>query len=639
MCGICGVFDYGAAKGRVDEPIRSMADSLVHRGPDDEGYHVGDRVALAARRLAIIDLAGGHQPLDNEDGSVWVTYNGEIYNFPQLRDELIRRGHELRTRSDTEVLVHLYEEHGADMVRHLDGMFAFAIHDAREGRGRERLLLFRDRVGKKPLYYADLGGRLVFGSELKALLRHPEVRRELDPVATSHYLSLLVVPAPYTIFRGIRKLPAGHLLECDASGIRIRRYWSYLDHLETNGAGRGDDAVSARRIRDLVFQAVEKRLISDVPLGAFLSGGLDSSTVVGVMAKLMGPGVKSFSIGFEGSGRHDELAYAALVAKRFRTDHTEIVLRPDIIGTIETIARYADEPFAVSSSIPTYLLSKAARQHVTVVLTGDGGDEVFAGYPTYVFERWARIYRHFPSVLHQALGRAAGLLAERSESAPGRLAAKVERFTAAARQDVGGRRLGWGTGFPERDKQALLLDRASATGVQSTAGYLRSSIDGWGSDDPAVLANAIDFQVFLPDEMLTKVDRMTMAASVEARCPLLDQDLVEYVAGIPMRQKVNGRSAAGLKHLLRFSMGELLPPETVGRRKQGFVVPLDDWFRGGARGFLQRTLSPERVERRGVFSPEAVSDLVGRHLAGRTNAANRLYALLAFEIWADEYLG
>ncbi|MCI0627041.1 MAG: asparagine synthase (glutamine-hydrolyzing) [Acidobacteria bacterium] len=662
MCGICGVFEYQSGEPVSPEQLHRMNDTLQHRGPDDEGYYTTAGVGLAMRRLSIIDIAGGHQPISNEDQSIWAVFNGEIYNYQKLREQLLRKGHQLQTRSDTEVILHLYEDHGISFVEHLDGMFALAIYDGRaetsmNGHSLDRpgrLLLARDRLGKKPLYYADLSGALIFGSELKPILQHPRVSKDLDEGALHHYLSLMVVPAPYSIYHGIRKLPAGSMLRCDASGVQIHRYWNYLQFVDRRNVS---EQQALAEIRRLLFTAVEKRLEAEVPVGAFLSGGLDSSTVVAIMSRLRPEPVQTFSIGFDGPDTHNELPYARSLAEYYHTSHHEFLVNPNIVQTIEEIVHYADEPFAISSAIPTLLLSKAARQHVTVVLTGDGGDEAFGGYPHYLYERWGEAYRHLPVAADWLLLKSARLLGGGVDQRLGHLRSQIVRFTGHVRSGLGQRRLGWSSGFSETEKERLyahrnsnvsrlppttafieklLQTRAQASAVQSPLGA--GAERGGVPLEPVLQQNCVDVLLWLADEMLAKVDRMTMAASVEARCPLVDWRLFEYMAGLPFSLKIPGSRTCNLKHLLRQAVADLLPNDLLQRPKHGFNVPLDAWFRNGARKYLEATLSPERVRRRGLFDCNEVSALMARHQQQQINAGNRLYALLVFETWAQKYL-
>ncbi len=633
MCGVCGVFEYRHGRPVDPEQLQRMNDALVHRGPDDEGSVVKPGVGLGNRRLSIIDVAGSRQPIANEDETCWIVLNGEIWNYRALQDHVRARGHRLRTDGDTEVILHLYEEYGADCVKHLDGMFAFILHDARDP-ARPRILAARDRMGKKPFYYADVDGALVMGSEVKPVLLDPRVSRTLDPEALHHYLTLLMVPAPLSIFKDVRKLLPGHILSCDREGPRVRPYWSYTDHVRVEPASVPDAAGEVRR---LLFAAVEKRLVAEVPLGAFLSGGLDSSAVVAVMSRLQGTPVRTFSIGFEGPETHNELPHARAVAKHLGTEHHEFLVRPDIVELLPEIVKYADEPFAVSSAIPTYLIARAARERVTVVLTGDGGDETFGGYESYLYERWAQAYRHLPRSLDTVIIAGLGLVGGRVDVGAGRVRSRISRFVGTARRSVVERRIGWAGGMSEVSKRALLA--APIAGL-STPVFLDRLLAGTPPGiPPDQVLNVLDNLMWLPDEMLTKVDRMTMAASVEARCPLLDQDLVEFTARLPMSQRIPGMHPRNLKHLLRDAVADLLPFEQLPFRKWGFNVPLDNWFRGDARAYLESRISPERVARRGVFDPSEVARLLARHQSGEVNASNTLFALLVFDVWAERMLG
>jgi asparagine synthase (glutamine-hydrolysing) len=634
MCGICGVFEY-ASSLRVDrERLARMNATIRHRGPDDDGFFVRERVGLAMRRLRIIDLAGGAQPITNEDETIWIVFNGEIYNYRDLRQDLIRRGHRFRTQSDTEVIVHAYEEFGVQCVERLDGMFAFAIYDNRIP-GADRLFLARDPFGKKPLYYADLGETLIFGSEIKPILVDPRVSKEIDYEALHHYLSLLVIPAPWSIFQSIRKLPAGHRMLVDKRGVQIESYWPCKERPPEVSIPESD---AIEEIRRLLFRAVEKRLVADVPLGAFLSGGLDSSLVVAIMSRLSEQPVKTLSVGFEGPSTHNELPFARRLAQHCRTDHTELTLKPDVVSMVHELVHYADEPFGISSALPTLLIARAARERLTVVLTGDGGDEMFGGYSHYLWERWAATLRRLPRVADSVLLTAAGTLGRRIDGRGSALRSRITRFVSNARRPDVARRLGWGSAFSHDEKLALYSGDLNHLAAGTTTAVLERHIAGTDDLEPAAVQNRLDVALWLPDEMLAKVDRMTMAASIEARCPLLDRDLARFLFGLPFRQKVPGSRDRHLKHLLRRVAADLLPAELLQRPKQGFNVPLDAWFRGGAGDLLSDTLSSERVRRRGWFRPEAVGELISAHRSGQAKFSNRLYALFNLELWAQEYL-
>jgi asparagine synthase (glutamine-hydrolysing) len=637
MCGICGVFEY-ASQERVDRArLERMNRTLLHRGPDEDGIFLRPQIGLAMRRLRVIDLAGGSQPVANEDETVWIVFNGEIYNFRDLRRNLVRRGHRFRTEGDTEVIVHAYEEFGERCVEFLDGMFAFAIYDNRPQpfRAGPRLFLARDPFGKKPLYYADCGGALIFGSEIKPILHDPRVSKEIDFEALHHYLSLLVVPAPLSIFQAIRKLPAGHLLLADELGVSLRSYADHRPPFETFEVAENE---ARPRLRDLLFRAVEKRLVADVPLGAFLSGGLDSSLIVAIMSRLMPEPVKTLSVGFEGPRSHDERPFARQMAKFCKTEHHEITLKPDIVSCVHELVRYADEPFGISSAIPTFLMAQAAREHLTVVLTGDGGDEMFGGYSHYLWERWAALYRRLPRVADSYLLAAAGTLSRRVDGRSGSLRRRVTRFVGNARRSPVSRRLGWGSAFSEEEKRTLYSGDLAGRSLDTTTALLERHARAVSQHDPAAIQNWLDVAIWLPDEMLAKVDRMTMAASIEARCPLLDRDLARYLAGVPFRQKVPGSRGRDLKRLLRGVAAEFLPADLLNRPKHGFNVPLDAWFRESAGSLLADALSPQRVARRGWFRAEGVTRLLTEHQTGRAQFSNRLYALFNLELWAQEYL-
>lgn len=630
MCGIAGVYEYSTGAPVEPHLLERMTRTLVHRGPDAEGFLVRPGCGLGVRRLSIIDVAGGHQPVSNEDETAWIAFNGEIYNYRALRKELVLSGHRFRTQSDTEVVLHAYEDDPTDFLDRLDGMFAFAIYDTRGG---GRLLLARDRLGKKPLYYADTGRALVFGSEMDAVLADARVGRDLDPDALSHYLSLFVVPAPATIFRGVRKLPPGHLAEVGPAGVRIRRWWSFPEAV--HGLPERDALEETRR---LLFAAVEKRLMSEVPLGAFLSGGLDSSVVVAIMSRLLVEPVRTFSVGFAGQRRHDERPFAQALARHCKTEHTEFVLKPDLAELTGHMVRHAGEPFAISSAIPLTLLAREARKHVTVVLTGDGGDESFGGYEHYKYEQWAARYRRLPRPVDM-LARAAFRAGSAGVGTPvGRMRSRGVRFLASARAGVSERRLGWSAGWNEDQKRALLApDVLPAPVGVSTTRLLDETANVGGIGGLSAIMR-LDSLVWLPEEMLAKVDRMTMAASIEARCPFLDADLVAFAASLPVAMKVPHSGGRSLKRLLRRSIRDLLPEALRDRPKHGFNVPLDSWFRGELRGYATSMLSPRRVRRRGLLDPGAVEQLLAEHDCGWANAGARIFALIALEVWAQEYL-
>lgn len=637
MCGIVGMLERGRDADAAT--LDRMNQQLVHRGPDDGGAWCRGPAAIAMRRLSIVDVAGGHQPIANEAGSCWIVFNGEIYNHRSLHRELVQSGHRFRTNSDTEVILHLYEEGGVDAIRRLDGMFAFAIVDLRGAPNEPRVVLARDRFGKKPLYYADSPARLVFGSELKALLASGLVPRELDADALHHYLSLLMVPEPFCILKGVRKLPAGCALIADHAGSHVERYWDHSTMFRAADNAHVERGSLVEQIRDLLFASVEKRLDLEVPFGAFLSGGLDSGAVVGLMSRVLARPVRTYSIGFEGPATHNELPAAALTARHYRTEHHELLVKPDVVELLHDLVEYADEPLAISSSLPLLLLARAARRDVKVVLTGDGGDEAFGGYDQYRFERWARWWRQLPGAADRVVHAAATSARRLDSMGPlARRLRQVERFVGNARRPRGARRLGWASGFDEVAKHDIYLPAFRSSRYKSTPAWIEGRIAAFADLPDETQANAADLLIWLPDEMLAKVDRATMAASLEARSPLLDDALVERLMRVPFKHKLEGRVRGRAKPLLRAALADVLPPHLMDGRKWGFNVPLDAWFRGAAGSFVASTLSTERVHRRGVFDPAAVQALISSHAAGEINAANRLFALVVFEIWAERYL-
>jgi asparagine synthase (glutamine-hydrolysing) len=595
--------------------VRAMCDVIRHRGPDDEGFHADGPCAIGMRRLSIIDLSTGHQPISNEDGSVWIVFNGEIYNYRELRADLIGRGHTFRTASDTETLVHLYEQEGADGLTRLRGMFAFAIWDARTS----SLFLARDRFGKKPLYYAALPGGFYFGSELKCL-RAAGVPLEPDREALRLYLQFGYIPEPHSAFRAIRKLPPGAWLTCCPSGeLREGRYWKPPVASREGSPGLTEEAAQAR-LRDTFDESVRIRMIADVPLGAFLSGGVDSSSVVASMSLASPEPIKTFSIGFEEAG-YNELAYASLVAKRFNTEHHEIVVRPDSIDLIQKLARFFDEPFADSSAIPTYIVSEFAVQHVKVALSGDGGDEIFAGYDRFVAAQKLRSADRLPLAVRRFVGWAAGRLPYATYGK--NYLRMISRESALTRYIEGNytpyylmRKLLEPDWMPPAD--GAYLQRAFA-------GCLMP-------DDADILSNAMCFEtgVNLPGDMLVKMDRMSMANSLEVRCPMLDHELAAVAAAVPHRWRIRGGKG---KRFLVEALGNRLPPEVLSHRKMGFTVPLPAWFRGPLREFLRDHLLSRTFLERGIVSPGFLKYLLDEHTTGRRDNSPWLYSLLMLELW------
>ena len=624
MCGIAGFVESPTARSPFgpDESharIHRMCDVIRHRGPDDEGVFVDEGVALGMRRLSIIDLSTGHQPIHNEDRTVWIVFNGEIYNFRELRAELEAAGHRFYTSTDTEVIVHAYERWGTTAIARLRGMFGLAIWDLRS----KSLLVARDRIGIKPLYYAEANGRLYFGSELKSLLEAPELPRDLDLDALDHYLSFLYTPRDRSIFTSVRKLPPGHLLTWQNGKVRVERYYQ----LPAGETYSGSEADAVGDLRAVLCDAVRSHLISDVPLGAFLSGGIDSSLVVGLMTQTSGARVKTFSIGFD-EPAFDELEHARRVARHFGTDHHEFVVKPDGVGILDALISHFDEPFADSSAIPTWYVSEMARKHVTVVLSGDGGDELFGGYDRYVpHPRVIAFDRYSPRALRNVAAIAAARLPH---------GVRGKNFLRHVGRDDQGRYLDSIRFFSTDEKPSLLsrdvLRQLSATDPESrlASHFERYARLPWPSQ-----MMRFDAETYLPEDVLTKVDRMSMAHSIESRVPLLDNEVIEFASSLPASMKIKGGRR---KHVLKEVAATLLPAEILDRRKQGFGVPLGTWFRGNLRELFADTLLSPASLQRGYFQPLFVRQLVDEHLSGKRDHSLRLWQLVVFEKWHHQYV-
>jgi asparagine synthase (glutamine-hydrolysing) len=620
MCGICGMLRLNGGPASADV-VAKMAATLRHRGPDGSGLHVDGPVGLGHTRLKIIDLSeAASQPMSNKDGTLWIVFNGEIYNFKELRKSLEKyHGHVFRSSSDTEVVLRLYEELGEKCVEELEGMFAFALWDAR----RHRLFLARDRVGKKPLYYASAGTTFVFGSEVKALLRHPAVGLEPLLAALPHYFTFGCPPPGQTFYHGIRQLPPAHSMTVEADGrIELRRYWD-LDFSRAPGK-QPSLAEASADVRTLVTEAVRKRLVADVPLGAFLSGGIDSSIVVGLMSRLLDRPVKTFSLGFEGDPDFDETHYARMVATHFRTDHTEFIVKPKAIDLIETLVRHHDGPFGDSSAIPTYIVSQLTRQHVTVALNGDGGDELFAGYLR--FQACLAAERLNPG-FSRLCSRALGAFPEPKQYH--HWLRRAQRFFAASSSPLFDR-LGRWIGIFGEDLPRLLRPDVFAGIATTGIGYPADMLAKTAAFSPLSKILYVNFMTYLPDDLLVKMDRSTMAHGLEGRSPFLDHRLAEYVAGLPDHFKLRWGTT---KYILKRAFADLLPAEILRRGKKGFGVPLGAWFRGELKEYLQDLLLSPRALSRDYLEPTYVATLVSEHLQGVRDHGSRLWALLAFEVW------
>jgi asparagine synthase (glutamine-hydrolysing) len=625
MCGIVGQVRSGGAPVRRDL-IERMCVGLEHRGPDSRGVHLSPGAGLGIQRLAVIDLATGDQPIYNEDRTIAVVLNGEIYNYKELRKRLERAGHRFDTEGDTEAIVHLYEEEGPDCVRSLHGMFGLAIWDAR----RRQLVLSRDRVGKKPLFYSERDGALSFASELGALMQDREIPRDLDPEALDHYLTYLYVPAPYSAFRGVRKLPPASTLVWRDGEASLSRYWR-LDYSRKRSVS--DPEELHEEIRSGIRRAVRRRMVADVPLGAFLSGGIDSSAVVGAMAEQSSEPVKTFTIGFEHED-FNELPHAREVARQFGTEHHEFVVRADAVALLPKIVRHYGEPFADSSAIPSFYLAELTRRHVTVALNGDGGDESFAGYPRYVANSLAARLDALPL----AVRRAAQATGERLPS-NGEVRSLLNRTRRLTRSMAlhPGERFGRYVACFAPDQRARLYSDEFAERVAGTHPE-RIVVDAWdGASGAAALDRMLetDVSTYLPGDLLAKMDIATMAYGLEARSPLLDHELMELAASIPADLKMRGRQK---KALLRDALRGWLPDELLDRPKQGFSVPGAAWFRGDLRDYAREVLLDPGARARGYFRDGEVSALLDRHAASRADESPRIWALLMLELWHREFI-
>jgi len=622
MCGIAGVVSATRESNITEALVHHMCEQIVYRGPDDEGLYVADGAGLGMRRLSIIDLSGGHQPVFNEDRSAWIVYNGEVYNFPELRPELEKRGHRFYTKTDTEVIIHLYEEMGADCVQKLRGMFALAIYDKK----KRKLILARDRVGKKPLHYALLKDKLYFASEIKSILAVAPELAEINAQALLDYLYYGYVPDPLTAFTGIHKLPPGHLLEFEDGKIQIRQYWD-LPAYNTHVPKSEDECLEELEHR--LLEATRIRLISDVPLGAFLSGGIDSSTVVALMARASAGPVKTFSIGFT-KDDFNEAKYARLVASKFGTDHHEMILEPNVVQTVEHLTSSLEEPFGDSSMLPTYYVSQMARKHVTVALSGDGGDELFAGYDRYRIHSSRRFFEYIPEWARRFYR---------------------ERLFPLTPPSMKGRKFSYNVTLPWRERYVdglsfvpaferdapLLSDefrrvlRRSDNPENVMLRYFAKA----PARDPVSELLYVDTKTYMVGDILTKVDRMSMLNSLEVRVPMLDHEFVEWVTGLPPEWKLRGSTQKYILRKLAERVG--VPLEALNRPKQGFALPLVHWMRHELKDVVMTLLEPRSLQR-GYFEASGIQLLMNDHLQRGRDVTARIWRLLMFELWHRNFL-
>jgi asparagine synthase (glutamine-hydrolysing) len=606
-----------------------MCNVLEHRGPDDEGYYIGmdnnekgAGIGLGIKRLSIIDLETGHQPIHSEDEKIWIVYNGEVYNFQELRAETERKGHHYYTETDTETIVHLYEEYGTDCVKHLRGMFAFALWDSR----RQLLFLARDRLGQKPLVYTLHRGNLIFASEIKSILEYPDLKREVNINALHYYLTYQFVPSPLTMFEGIKKLPPASIMTCDREGnIEIERYWqlNYKNKLKL------DEREYSRQILDLLEESTKLRLISDVPLGAFLSGGLDSSAVVGMMSQLMDKPVKTFSVGFEEKS-FTELKYARLVADYFHTEHFEFMVKPNVIDILPRLIWHYNEPFADPSAIPTYYIARETRKYVKVALNGDGGDENFAGYDRYKANKLSGYYTKIPKFIREVMIKR--LISNLPESAKRKDAiGRLKRFVQASSFSPERRNVKWHSFFDDQEKQDLYSEELRNRFKNfDSFNYMTDVFDQSDAEEFLDKILYTDIMTYLPENLLVKMDIATMANSLEARSPFLDHKLIEFTAQIPSNLKLKGFTS---KYILKRALKNLLPRKILHRDKMGFGLPIGEWFRRELRSYVQAVLLDKRCIDRGYFKKDAIQQLLDEHIFGRVDHGYRLWILLNLELW------
>ncbi|HJT68233.1 MAG TPA: asparagine synthase (glutamine-hydrolyzing) [Pyrinomonadaceae bacterium] len=625
MCGIAGIVRNDGKQ--IDQQLLArMCEAIRHRGPDDDGFYINGSVGLGMRRLAIIDLKSGKQPIHNQDRTSWIVFNGEIYNYLELRATLEKLGHTFYTNSDTEAIVHAYDQFGVDCPKHLRGMFAFAIWNERT----QELFLARDRVGKKPLLYAQVNNQFIFGSEFNALLLHPDISRDVEPEALDYYLSFMCIPAPLTAYRAIRKLEPGHWLRWRNGEIESQRYWQpdFTKKIAISEEEAGERTV------DILREAVRVRLMSEVPLGAFLSGGIDSSAVVALMSQESSEPVKTFSIGFDEQD-FSELHHARRIAEHVGADHHEFIVRPDALEVLPTLVEHYGEPYADSSAVPTYYVAKETRKHVTVALNGDGGDESFAGYERYIAMGLTEKYRHVPSFLRESLIKETVNLIPTSPAKRSKVRSVQRMLNAVALPRVD-RYTRWVSVFNEETKQPLYSDffREQTRGANATGvlGEWFKRANGIGVIDAMLLT---DQMTYLPNDLLVKVDIASMAVSLEARSPFLDHHVIEFAASLPQDLKLRRLTS---KYLLKKVLRKFLPAENLNRGKMGFGVPVGHWFRGQMQPFLREVLLSEKALRRGLFKPETVRQLIELHTCGERDYSQQLWTLLMLELWFNRFI-
>jgi asparagine synthase (glutamine-hydrolysing) len=630
MCGIAGwanleIKNQPPSSGD-EAQLHAMCNTIIHRGPDSEGVWLGPDVALGMRRLAIIDLKTGEQPFWNEDGTVVAFMNGELYNFQAVREDLKAKGHEFHTESDTEILPHLYEEYGEAMVDHLNGMFCFAIWDTR----RKKLLIARDRFGEKPLYYGVFNKKFVYASEPKALLAHADVKPELNLSALRKYLSFDYVPAPYSIYEGVSKLPAAHILTVENGEIRTRRYWN----LSFKKADKKPTVAEAKEhLSELLADAVKMRMISDVPLGILLSGGVDSSTVAAYATRFATEKVKTFSIGFE-EDSFDESKFAREVATHLGTEHYEDKLSVDTAaGLIGDIGKWLDEPLSDGSLLPTYLLSRFVRKYVTVALGGDGGDEIFAGYPMYYGHKMARVYSAIPGIVRTGMIEPV-VKALPSSTKNLSFDYKAKRFVASSKYDIVTRHHSWFGSFSPDEQRQLLTGEMQALIDKDVYGDAKELLDICDASDEIEQMQYLDMNYYMAEDILTKVDRASMAVSLEVRAPFLDPRVAEFASSLPLDYKLKGSNG---KYILKETVKDMLPVSITKRPKKGFGIPIAEWLKGKLNPLLHDMLAKERLRNQNLFDADYVTKLIAEHEKGIASHHKQLWTLLVFQLWYENF--
>lgn len=628
MCGITGYYQFKRSNQPLPD-LKKMNWVLAHRGPDDEGFHQSPGIGLAHRRLSIIDLSSaGRQPMSNEDGTVYVTYNGEVYNFKGLREELIRFGHRFTSTSDTEVIVHGYEQWGMDLPGKLRGMFAFAVWD----NDRKRMFLVRDHFGIKPLYYTRSNGIFVFASEIKSLLTVAGLSRDIDPIGLDRYLSFLYIPEPETIFRDIKALPAGHMMTVTPDGIDVRRYWRFKPRINTSLS----ENAAIRKIRDGFEDSVKSMLVADVPVGVFLSGGLDSTGILAMAARHVREPIQTFTVGFDSdAGNWDEMAAARRISDRFHTRHHEFKIRPNVVELLPKMIRHFDQPFANPTAVILYLLSEQTSRHVKVVLAGTGGDEMFAGYPRYQGMQVFRQYRRVPAVLRKFAAKTAGTVLK--DASDGRLLQqRLRRFFEAGAHPFSDAYIRMVTAIDDHRKFSLyqLLFRERII-EEDTMAFIRSYLEADNRSESLENLMTADLNTYLPFNQLAYGDRMSMAHSLEVRVPFVDQKLVETAGSIDTRLKLSGNRTKGL---FRKAMAPFLPMDIIDAPKLGLNLPISLWFRGHLKSWLYDMLDGDLMEKRGYFHPQAVKTVMDEHVQGHRDHSLFLWALIVLEVWHQAYV-